>query len=185
MKRLAALLSLLLILTGCASSQAHMDRAMALRSKLLTTPVRFDARITADYGDELYEFSMTCEADASGNIAFTVTAPSSIAGITGTLSATGGKLTFDETALAFGLLADGQLSPVAAPWTFLHSLRSGYLTACSKEAGSLRISVSDSYEDDAVCLDVWLDQQDLPRRADILWQGRRILTVDVTNFVFL
>lgn len=185
MKRLAALLCLLLTLTGCASSQAQMDRAMALRSKLLTSPIRFDTRITADYGTELYEFSMTCEADVSGNITFTVTAPSSIAGITGTLSAAGGKLTFDSTALAFGLMADGYISPVAAPWTFLHSLRSGYLSACSKEAGSLRISVSDSYEDNAVCLDIWLDQQDLPHRADILWQGQRILTVDVTNFVIL
>lgn len=185
MKRIAVFLCLLITLTGCSSTQTHLDRAMALRAKLLTSSVRFDAQITADYGSELYTFSMTCEADTSGDVRFSVTAPEAIAGISGTLSAAGGKLTFDDTALAFGLMADGLLSPVAAPWTVLRSLRSGYLNTCCQEAGSLRISVNDSYADNALYLDIWLDSQDFPKRAEIFWQGRRILSVNVTNFAFL
>ena len=185
MKRLAALLCLLFFLSGCSAGEKQMDRALALRSKLLSGTVRFDVRITADYGTELFTFSLECQADASGNISFCVSAPSSIANITGSIDNSGGKLTFDSTALAFQLLADGYLSPIAAPWTMLKALRSGYISACCMEAGTLRITVSDSYDDNALCLDVWLNSQDLPKRADILWQGKRILSLELTNFQIL
>ena len=185
MKRIAAACMLLLILTGCAAPKSHMNRAMALRAKLQNAQVQFDTVITADYGNHLYTFSLFCQTDTSGNLKFTVTAPESIAGITGTLTASGGEITFDDTALAFGALAEGQITPVCAPWTMLRALRSGYLNTCFQEAGSLRISVSDSYAQDALYLDIWLNQQDLPKRAEILWDGRRILSMDVTNFVIL
>ena len=185
MKRLAVLLCLLFTLSGCSAGGKQMDRALALRSKLLSGSVRFDAKITADYGMELYSFSLECRADGSGDVSFTVSAPSSIAGIAGTVDSVGGKLTFDSTALAFGLLADGYLSPIAAPWTMLRALRSGYISACCVEAGALRITVSDSYGDNALLLDVWLNDQDLPKRADILWKGKRILSMELANFQIL
>lgn len=185
MKRIIALLGLLFLLTGCSGAETQLDRAMALRSKLLAQGVSFDAEITADYGDKLYTFSMNCQADSQGNLTFTVTALESIAGITGTVSASGGKLTFDESVLSFALLADGQLTPVSAPWVLLRTLRSGYLTSCAEENGVIRIAIDDSYADDALHLDIWLDGNDLPTRGEILWQGRRILSVSVKNFVFL
>jgi hypothetical protein len=42
-----------------------------------------------------------------------------------------------------------------------------------------------SYQDDALHLDIWLDENDSPQRGEILWQGRGILSVSVTNFVFV
>ena len=103
---------------------------MDFRAKLLAQAVSFDAEITADYGDKTYTFAMHCESDTKGDMTFTVTAPESIAGISGTISASGGKLTFSDTALAFDLMADDQLSPVSAPWILMKTLRSGYLTSC-------------------------------------------------------
>lgn len=158
---------------------------MDLRTKLLAQAVSFDAEITADYGDKTYTFSMHCESDTKGDMTFTVTQPESIAGISGTLSSTGGKLTFSDTALAFELMADDQLSPVSAPWILMKTLRSGYLTSCGQEGEILRIAIDDSYEDDALHLDIWLDEKDLPFQAEISWQGRRLLSVLVTNFTFL
>jgi len=87
--------------------------------------------------------------------------------------------------VAFDLLADGQLSPVSAPWIFMKALHSGYLTSCGKEGDLLRLAVDDSYADDALHLDIWLGSDDLPIRAEILWQGRRLLSMDVTNFTFV
>jgi hypothetical protein len=162
-----------------------MDRAMALRSALLAKGAEFDAAVTADYGDKTYSFGMHCRMEAQGKVTFSVTAPETIAGITGTVSASGGKLTFDGNALAFTLLADGQVSPVSGPWLLMKTLRSGYLTSCGVEDGCLRIAIDDSYEDDALHLDVWLDESDCPKRGEILWKGRRILTVEIENFVFL
>lgn len=155
---------------------------MDLRVKLLSSGCTFDAEITADYGDEIYTFFVACEGDSQGNLAFTVTRPDSIAGITGVIGQEGGKLTFDDTALTFPLLADDQLSPVSAPWILLKTLRGGYLTAAGMEEDLLRLTIDDSYEEDALQLDIWLDGQDCPVRADILYDGRRILALTVTNF---
>ena len=174
-----------MLLAGCAGARDTMDRAMALRSALLAKGAEFDAAVTADYGDKTYSFGMHCRMEAQGKVTFSVTAPETIAGITGTVSASGGKLTFDGNALAFTLLADGQVSPVSGPWLLMKTLRSGYLTSCGVEDGCLRIAIDDSYEDDALHLDVWLDESDCPKRGEILWKGRRILTVEIENFVFL
>jgi len=132
-----------------------------------------------------YAGGLTPLLDAQGKVTFSVTAPETIAGITGTVSASGGRLTFDGNALAFTLLADGQVSPVSGPWLLMKTLRSGYLTSCGMEEGSLRIAIDDSYEDDALHLDVWLDGQDAPIRGEIMWQGRRLLTIGVKIFTFV
>ncbi|MDO5152544.1 MAG: hypothetical protein Q4D50_04205 [Eubacteriales bacterium] len=183
MKKVGALLILLCFLSGCSGASKEIERGMALRSKILkASECSFDAAITADYGDKLYSFSMTCQADPQGNLTFTVTAPETLAGISGRVGSDGGKLTFDDTALQFDLMADGQVTPVSAPWVFLKTLRSGCLTSAGTEDGVLRLSIDDSYADDALHLDIWLDGEDLPARAEILYGGRRILSVGVTNF---
>ncbi len=158
---------------------------MNLRAKMIASDLAFDAKVTADYGDKSYTFSLNCKADTKGTLTFTVLEPASIAGITGQISANRGKLTFEDTALGFELMADGQISPVAAPWVLIQTLRSGYLTSCCREGELLRLSIDDSYEDDALHLDIWLDAGDIPKNADIYWQGRRLLTVEVENFRLL
>ncbi len=181
-KGLAAVGCVLALLCGCSSENKELERGLALRRNILSGEgCSFDAAVTADYGDKLYEFSLACQGDAQGNLNFTVTAPETIADITGTVSDTGGKLTFDGTALQFDLMADDQLSPVSAPWIFLKTLRSGYLTSAGTEGEQIRLTIDDSYEDDALQLDIWLEG-DIPVRAEILYDGRRILSLTVTNF---
>ena len=159
-----------------------MERAMALRTRLLqASSCTFDTEITADYGETLHVFRMNCAADAEGGVTFCLTAPESIAGITGTLSKGGGALTFDDTALYFDLLAEEQLSPISAPWVLIKALRGGYLTSAGVENGLLRVSVNDSYADDALNLDVWLNSDDIPQRADICYAGKRILSLKLEN----
>lgn len=184
MKKLGVLFILLVFLAGCSNTSKEIERGMALRSRILKcSSCAFDAQITADYGDKIYTFSMTCLGNPQGDIAFTVTAPESISGITGTVSEEGGKLTFDDTALQFDLMADDQVTPVSAPWIFLKTLRSGYLTSACAEKEGIRLTIDDSYEEDALQLDIWLNEEDIPNRAEILYDGRRILSLDVQNFV--
>ena len=184
MKILAVVLAVLL-LTGCEGREAELEQAMNLRAKLLASSVSFDAEITADYGDEVHTFSVYCEGDTRGNLGFRLTAPETITDITGRIEAGEGKLTFRDTILAFPLLAEGQLSPVSAPWIFYTTLRSGYLTAAGMEDDLLRLTIDDSYEEDALTVDIWLDKQDQPIRAEILYDGRRILTLNIQNFQIL
>lgn len=162
-----------------------MQKGIDLREKLMSGRCSFTSRITADFGDHIYTFSMGCSTDAQGNVSFIVLSPESISGISGTLSASSGFLTFDDHALAFPLLADGEVSPVSAPWLLVNTLRGGYLTAAGMEGESVRLTLNDSYEEDALQLDVWLDRDCYPERAEILWQGRRVLSLHIENFTFV
>ena len=90
---------------------------------------------------------MDCHADSRGDVTFTITEPDVISGITGNLSGDGGNLTFDDHALHFELMAEEQLSPVSAPWIFLKTLRSGYVTSAGREDGRILLSIDDSYEE--------------------------------------
>ena len=181
-----AVLVLLFFLSGCSGVPEEMETAMELRSRLLqSSGCSFTAKITGDYGDKVHTFLMECQADAKGDISFTVTEPATISGITGKLSGKEGALTFGDTALCFELLADGQLSPVSAPWVLMNTLRSGAITAVGREDKELRLSVDDSYEDDPLRLDIWLDGDNLPKTADIFYDGRRILSVSLDTFRIL
>ena len=185
MKYKLAVLAVVLFLTGCVSENSQMERAMNLRSKLLAQPCSFTAEIAADYGDKVFQFAVDCKMDTQGALEFAVTAPETISGIAGNISNKGGKLTFDEEALSFPLLAQGEVTPISAPWVLMHTLRSGYLTSCGMEGGVIRLAIDDSYADNALHLDIWLDEADLPARGEILWQGRRILSITIRDFVFV
>lgn len=186
MKRFAAVILLLAALSGCAKIEESLDRAMALRAKMLGSGgCTFDAMITADYGDTICAFLLSCKADTQGELTFTVKEPESIAGITGRICAEGGKLTFDDKALAFELLADGQVAPVTGPWIFLKTLQGGNIRSCAKDGERLLVSIDDSFEDDPLRLDIWLDEHDMPAACEIYYKNRRILTIEVRNFEIL
>jgi len=171
------------MLSGCTGKRDELDRVMALRAKLLTCEsCSFEADITADYGDSLHSFTLDCTGDNDGNLSFTVTNPETISGIRGKFEVGEGKLTFDDKALTFPLLADGQVTPVSGPWIFLKTLLGGYLTSCVTEDDLLRVSIDDSYEEDALQLDIWFDSDDKPLRAEIFYDGRRIVTMDIKGF---
>lgn len=175
-----------LILGGCTDASSELERAMALRSNLLKAEsICFTADISADYGDSIQLFSMDCECDTQGNVAFTVSSPETIRGITGTISKGEGNLTFDDTALHFGLLTDEQLNPASAPWILMKTLRSGYIRSAGMEDGRLRLTIDDSYEDNALQLDIWLDENDFPNRTEICDDGRSILTLKIKDFRIL
>lgn len=185
MKRLWIIPFVMVLFTGCLGNNEELDRAMALRAELLCHDCSFNAEITADYGDEQYTFGVYCEGDTKGNLGFAVTSPETISGIRGVTANDTGKLTFDDAALEFPLMADDQVTPVSAPYLLLKSLQGGYVRSVGEEDGLLRVTVDDSYEEDALQLDIWLDENDLPVRAEILYDGRRILTMEVSDFQIL
>ena len=185
MKRRWALLILTVFLCGCQSENAELNRAVAFRETLLNNCCSFTAEITADYGDKLYTFSVGCTADENGEVSFIVIAPESISGIAGTLKGDSGFLTFDEQILAFPLLADGEVSPVSAPWLLIKTLRNGYISSAGKDGNDVLVVLNDSYEEDALQVDVWLDEKDVPICADIMWQGRRVLSMRIKDFAFV
>ena len=177
---------MVIFLAGCNNHIDVMDTALQLRQDLnVANGCRFDVRITADYGNNCYTFLLNCEAGSNDTLDFTVTAPESIRSITGSISNKGGQLTFDDAALAFPLLADDQLSPVSAPWIFLKSLRSGYITSAGSVDDQVRLILEDSFQGDTLTIHIWLDIYNQPILAEIYHNGYRILTMEVENFQIL
>lgn len=175
---------LVLVLAGCSNAEAELDRAITLREQLLRMEsCSFTAQITADFGETLYTFTTENKANESGGVSFSIIAPETISGITGTVSADGGELTFDGKAVAFPVLAEGEVSPASGPWLMMKALQSGYITSCGQEGELLRVTIDDTYEEDALQVDIWLNSANTPVQAEVVWKGRKILTIAVSDFV--
>ena len=186
MKRILVLICVVLLLAGCGSGEEPIDRAQALRQRLLSANgCSFTAVVTADFGDMTYAFTLDCAADSNGAMTFRVIAPETIEGISGRVSATGGKLTFDDTILSFPLLAEGELSPVSAPWLVYTALAGGYIRSCGEDGDGLRLTVDDTFREENLQLDLWTDSEGLPKYAELLWQGRKLISMRIEDFRFL
>lgn len=187
MKRVFSLLfGIMLIFCGCSAAEDQLDMAMMLRSRILEgNGCSFRAVVTADYEDALYSFTMQCDFDKEGALQFAVLEPESINGITGKIDSSGGALTFDDRVLAFEMLADDLVTPVSAPWLMMKAVRSGYIVSCTEEGTMCKIQIDDSYEENTLVLDIWTDHQMNITRGEFIWDGRRVLTIEVSNFVIL
>ena len=181
MKKFICLLAIL-TLTGCASGNGAMEQALQARSDLLSAKqVSFDAKICADYIDHVEQFTLRCQVNEAGAVKFEVIDPEVISGITGSVAGMQGTLTFDDTVLAFPLMAQERISPVSGPWVMMRSLRSGQITACAEEDGLLHLTVDDSYGEDPLTLEIWL-RDDTVVAAEIAWRGMRQMTMELEAF---
>ena len=173
------------LLCGCSGMDGLMEEALHFRSELLgAESCSFVSNITADYGDTVDRFSLSCQMGSDGVLHFAVESPESIRGITGAVDNDEGAFTFAEDVLAFPLMADDRLSPVSAPWIFVNTLKNGYITAVTREGELLHLSISDSYEDDPLELEIWISREGSPTSAEISWQGRRMLSMEIGNWKF-
>lgn len=186
MKFFATLVLVLSMLCGCSMKNHGLEQVSELRENLLVANgCSFQADITADYEDRVHTFQMTCTTDTTGKLEFVVTSPETISGISGSISHDGANLTFEDVVLAFPMLADGEISPICAPWLFMNSLRGGYLSGCSEESDGLCIYIDDSFYDHPLKVEVNTDKNTIPTHVEYIWQNRRILSVDIHSFVIL
>ena len=186
MKHIVALLVVCLLLCGCQQDTKEMDIAMATRQNLLNSgSCSFDAQVITEYSDKVFTFLMRCSGKNNGDVSFVVLEPESIAGITGSITETGGNFTFDDTVLAFQTLADDTVSPIIAPWLVLRSLRGGYIRQCAKSTEGICMDVDDTYRGVNLHTTIYLSSGGSPEGAELYYDGRRILTVRVSNFTLL
>ncbi len=179
MKRFLPLL--LVFFLGCSGRDPAMEEALALRSRCLAGNVSFEAEIRADYITNIESFTLECSFDETGEMTFSVTEPDDIEGIRGTVTGTEGTVVFDDMVLGYPLLAEGRLSPLAAPWVLVKALREGCILAVGQEKELLHLTIDDSYADNALTLDIWLENGQV-EEAEIAWEGRRCVTMTVEDF---
>lgn len=181
---LAVICGIVFLFSGCGDYNHISEEGMALREKL-SEGCSFTAHIVADFAETTYSFTMNCTVDKSGELKFEVISPESIAGICGSVSSSGGKLTFDDAVLVFPLLADGELSPVCAPWLCVRTLLSGYMRSSADEGERTRLTIDDSFSGENLQADIWVSKNGFPEYAEFLWNNHKILSVRFENFKFV
>jgi len=187
MKRLLALfLTVTVLFTGCANSHDGMNEFISMRDKILKgNGCSFETSVATDYGDTVSTFGLTCKTDNLGDMTLTVTHPDSISGISCKISGGKGQLTFDNEAVAFEMIADGQITPISAPWLFVKALRGGYISSCSDSDTGATIRIDDSFGNVAFSVDVWVDEAFLPKAAEVIWNGKRIMSMEISSFTIM
>lgn len=183
-KKLLVLLSCMLLLTGCAGKQDPAQCALDLRTTLMESGgCTFDADVIAHYEDRSYSFSMTCR-HADGETKLTVTAPENIAGIAASVKAGETQLEFDGAILEFGKLANGYVSPVAAPWLLIQCWESAYIAYTGADGEQERVTYLRGYNEEELSVDTWL-RDGVPTYAEVTHNGVRCLAVTIKNFQLL
>lgn len=179
-----ATLSVLFFLWGCKSQDSHLSGAIEFRSKLVQAQgCAFQAAVTADFETEILRFLLDCDTDAQGNVSFTLLEPETLAGITATVSKGGGKITYDGLSVDFGLLAQESIAPAAAPALILDSWISGYILSAGETEGLYVVSYEQEFE--GMLLEVEsIFKNELPISAEICYNDRRILAVQISEFQF-
>ena len=183
MRKILSGILAVLFLFGCSDESKYLNNIIGLRELLNnSSKCSYVASVTLDYGDSLYVFSANCTLDAENNMDFTIIEPVSIEGISGQLSGETGKLLFDEAVLAFPMLAGGDMMPITAPWLLVRTLKSGYINACGSNSTGYFARIDDSYNGVELFTEVSFDESNNPISADIVWDGKRIVSITIRDF---
>lgn len=186
MRRLIAmfLTSILLFLGACDREEEHLSPAIDFRAKLVQAGgCSFEAEITADFGDAVQSFRLACETDAQGNVAFTITEPPTLEGITATVSEGGKKLNYEGLIVEMGTLAEHSLAPAAAPGMILASWLSGYISWAGEREDVYQVTFRQELNSVSFQIDTFL-KNNLPISAEVCYNNYRVLEMKIEEFQF-
>ena len=172
---------LLCLLTACGGKEPDaMQAALDFRAALLEKGgCAFTAQITADAQDRVWQYTLRCEASYDGTARLELLAPEAIAGLTAEIDGADGKLRFDGAYVDFGLTADGEPSPVAAPQTVFSCWTEQYIAS----AGDGCVSYERGLGAKKLDVKTWF-AEGVPVKAELSRDGRLLMTLEITDFSY-
>lgn len=184
-KRLAALLSVLCILSSCKSAEDEMQRALNFRTDILAgSSCGFSAEVTADVGNRIYVFSADCSYDPESNDAsISVTAPETIHGISATVDGETAQVTFDGISLELGSIVGGRIAPMQLPQILGDAWAYGYIESAGEAGEGYLVSYTIGYDAEEKTVYTYFDEQMMPLRAELYYEGVCVLEAEIGNYV--
>ena len=181
----AAILALMLCLSGCGGQPESMNEALDFRAQLLNAGgCSFTAEVAAQYEQYASKFVLQCRYDTeTRQTQFEVIAPETVAGITGTVSENRQTVRFDDVALELELLADNKLAPVALPSILAQSWAESYIVSAGSDQDYEAVVYQNGYDQDELKVETWY-QYGLPVYTDLWYQGVNEAEVTLSDFKF-
>lgn len=194
--RACALMMTLLLLSGCGGGGSGKggspadELALRIRTEYLAMAAcAATAQVTADYGQRVYEYTLSVSWQRDGETVLKVLSPESIAGLTARVRDGSASLEYDGASLETGPL-DGQgLSPMEAIPGLLEAVCSGYIAECDfeteGESALLWICCRDPNGSPGKGTETafWFDADTHAlRRTELLSDGRAVLRCEWTEF---
>ena len=179
---LLVLTIVLTLLTGCAAAEPA-QLPLSFRTQLLQAGAcSFTAEIRADYGDTVVPFTLACSWTPDGT-ELTVVQPESIAGIRAAVRGSAACVTFDDTQIGLGSLAEGALAPLAAPYVLAQCWAGEYIDCTGTEDGLLRTTYRMGYDEQELTVDVWFQTDPaVPVRAEISCDDVMQMQLRISDF---
>ncbi|HCO62223.1 MAG TPA: hypothetical protein DIT49_01935 [Clostridiales bacterium] len=133
MKRMACLVLMILLLTGCAGGGTEPEALVSVvRGEYLSLAGwQSQVALTAHYGDAVYQCSVDVRWRREGETVLTITQPQLLAGVTARLSPDEQVLEYDGAGVSIGLMDEEGLTPVSALPVMMEQLTQGYIARCS------------------------------------------------------
>ena len=172
---------------GTAGGSEEETLALAIRGEYLEmTSCAATAEITADYGQRVYQYTMSVEASEE-ETALVITAPETVVGITARLKGKDSLLEYDGIAVETGPMDQQGLTPVSAVPALLEETRSGYMRACALEEDGtlLRMDCGDPEGEPGKGVEttLWFDADTHAlARGEIRVDGFRAILCEFTQF---
>lgn len=140
-KRLCALMTALFLLAGCGGtatpgvSRAE-EAALGIRTEYLAmTACAATVDMVADYGQQVYTYTVSMSWEKAGATLLTVLEPENISGLTARLEDGASYLDYDGASLETGALTGEGLTPMEVIPAVLEAVFSGYMAQCDFETG--------------------------------------------------
>lgn len=132
----APMIILLALLAGCGGEAGSEEDQLVLDIRgeyLAMTNCQATAKVTADYGQRVYEYTISLSYEQEGDTVLTVLEPEEVSGITARISDGETSLEFDGVQLETGPLPGDGLSPIEGLPALLTCAREGYIWSTAVE----------------------------------------------------
>ena len=133
-KMISCVLMMTLLLTGCGKSEADNPDHLAslIRAEYLAlTGWSAVTELTADYGEQVFDFTVKASWEQDGDTVLTVIEPELIAGITARIRDGETLLEYDGMGLSLGMLDLSGITPVSSIPALMDCITTGYMARCS------------------------------------------------------
>ena len=177
----SALMMTLLLLPGCGEREARAQEGFdSLRAAVTAAgSIRFQAALTADWGDTTAEYTMEVDYDGRQTVQRLLT-PDILAGVQATSLRGETSVGYDGVILGAGPLDQEGLAPMSAIPVLLDALASAYVELLWWEGDALAARL---YVGEQSVATVWLDGDSFaPVAGEIATGGRTVITCRIENW---